>query len=230
MKKTNRSFKSFLTGLWAYLKKAKVEFLIIALAIASDLITKTIVQSNMTEGQTITVIPNFLNWHYTLNNKAGFGWAFGLENIMSDKGIMIFFIVLTFIALILFFALMYFVRNKRFIARLAVALIIGGAIGNLVDRLAFGYVRDFIQIVYFGLDLGCLGKTFAIFNLADSFLTVGMILFAIFIIFFFDDKDKNKVKVKSEREMTTAELNDINTEEETESGEKNEESDSSRDR
>lgn len=209
--KTKSKFTDFFKAFWQYIKDNKIEFVIIIGAVILDLVTKTIIQSNMEEEEIIQFIPNFLNWHYTLNNKAGFGWAFGLEKIMSDKGIMIFFIVLTFLALILFFFLLYWLRNKKFVAKLAVSFIIGGAIGNLIDRIAFGYVRDFIEIVYFGLDLGPLGKSFAVFNIADSFLTVGVILFAVFIIFFFEDKN-SKEKKKSDREMTTAELNGLSTE------------------
>lgn len=73
------------------------------------------------------------------------------------------------------------------------------------------------------MDLGALGTTFATFNIADSFLTVGMILFVIYIIFFFDEKKdkKQKEKVKSERDMTTAELNGLEISENEEAFETN---------
>lgn len=225
--KTDR-FKDFFEKLWEYLKKAKVELIIIVAAIALDLITKTLVQTFMYEGQIVTVIPKFLNWHYTLNTRAGFGSAFGLEKFLSDRGIMIFFIVLTFVALVLFFFLLYKFRGKKFLIRLALAFIIGGAIGNLVDRITFGYVRDFVEIVYFGLDLGFLGTSFAIFNIADAFLTVGVVLFAVYLVFYSEEKEK-QIK-KSVRDMTTAELNGIETDKEetlSRGEEENEKSDNS---
>ena len=52
---------------------------------------------------------------------------------------------------------------------------IGGAVGNLIDRVAFKYVRDFIFLDFF--------PTFPIFNLADSFLCVGAVMLAIYILF-----------------------------------------------
>jgi signal peptidase II len=64
-------------------------------------------------------------------------------------------------------------------------MIIAGGIGNLVDRLTLGYVRDF---VYFEL------IDFAVFNLADSALTVGVIFILIFILFYYMPEDKKKAK------------------------------------
>jgi hypothetical protein len=69
------------------------------------------------------------------------------------------------------------------LARLSLAFIIAGALGNFYDRLFIGKVRDFAEIVFFGLDLPILGETFAIFNLADNSLTAGVIMFVIFFLF-----------------------------------------------
>ena len=94
---------------------------------------------------------------------------------------MILFIVISFAAVGLFGYFMYRNRGKSKFSRVAYALIIGGAIGNLVDRLAFGYVRDFIQFQYFGLTIFG-SEYFAIFNFADSALCIGVVLFAVYYI------------------------------------------------
>ena len=74
----------------------------------------------------------------------------------------------------------YFQEFKEFAVKgnvvdLAVAVIIGGAFGNLIDRIFFGFVRDFLKFEFF---------EFPIFNLADSFLVVGVIMFCVFVLFF----------------------------------------------
>lgn len=62
---------------------------------------------------------------------------------------------------------------------------LAGAFGNFFDRLFLKGVRDFIQIVFFGLDLPWLGSSFAIFNVADMALVAGVIIFAVYFIFMY---------------------------------------------
>ena len=69
----------------------------------------------------------------------------------------------------------HFVKEKNLFYCLAFGFVIGGAVGNLVDRLWLNYVRDFIFLDFF--------PTFPVFNVADSFLCVGAIMLAIFILF-----------------------------------------------
>ncbi len=74
----------------------------------------------------------------------------------------------------------HFVKNKNTFYCLAFGFIIGGAIGNLIDRVVFQYVRDFIFLDFF--------PTFPVFNMADSFLCVGAVMLAIFILFMNKEK------------------------------------------
>ena len=67
------------------------------------------------------------------------------------------------------------VKAKNTFYCLGFGFVIGGAVGNLVDRIALGYVRDFIFLDFM--------PTFPVFNLADSFLCVGAVMLAIYILF-----------------------------------------------
>ncbi len=183
--------EKFLKAAWDYIKQAKIELIVLFAAFAVDLITKALVAANIPLGGSVTVIPNFLYFTYIHNYAAAFGSRFGLDKLFGETGTTVFFIVLTFVAIGFFAYFMYRNREKSLVYRLAFALIIGGAIGNLVDRMAFGYVRDFVQIVYFGLTI--FGQTsFAIFNIADAALCVGVAMFLVYYIFIYKEPKKDE--------------------------------------
>lgn len=183
--------EKFLKAAWNYIKQAKIELIVLFAALAVDLITKALVAANIPLGGSVTVIPNFLYFTYIHNYAAAFGSRFGLDKLFGETGTTVFFIVLTFVAIGFFAYFMYRNREKSLVYRLAFALIIGGAIGNLVDRMAFGYVRDFVQIVYFGLTI--FGQTsFAIFNIADAALCVGVAMFLVYYIFIYKEPKKDE--------------------------------------
>lgn len=83
-------------------------------------------------------------------------------------------IVISIIFLAALFVLNRFIKKKNLLYYISFSMIFGGAIGNLYDRIAFGYVRDFIKLDF---------MNFPIFNIADTFLCVGVFLFCIFLIF-----------------------------------------------
>lgn len=196
----------FLKKVISYLKKAKVEYIVILSAIFVDLLSKGIVQLTMEEYECIPIIPNFLEIFFVYNDKAAFSFDFGLSALVGKDGVVTAFIIITSIAIIAFIYILYRYRNKRLLGRIALALVIGGAIGNLYDRIFIGRVRDFIQIVYFGLDIPFLGgESFAVFNIADACLVIGVILLAIFIVFF--DKE-----VKEKNKKTETKINNNNAE------------------
>jgi signal peptidase II len=71
---------------------------------------------------------------------------------------------------------------------IGLAFVLGGAVGNLIDRIFLGGVRDFIRFDFFD---------FPVFNIADSFLTVGCVMLAVFILFLYRPKGENKNGKKS---------------------------------
>lgn len=165
---------------------------ILALTIVLDLITKVHfakLAKQATGYLYIPVIEGFFYFTFTENTGAAFSF---LHNVSWGQT---FFKVLTSISLILFVALLVyylFINKKNYIvAPISLSLIIGGTIGNFIDRLAFSKVRDFI-----GFTFG--NYNFPIFNLADTFLVVGVILF-IFHLLFLDESavfKKNEGKWK----------------------------------
>lgn len=135
-----------------------------------DQISKYYVQHHMVLFETKRVMP-FWNWTLIYNQGAAFSF-------LADQGewTKLFFGI---IALIVSIGLVYYILNKIYsgLTGLALSLILGGALGNLIDRIVHGRVTDFIQWYY---------KThyWPAFNLADSCITVGVAILIIESIFF----------------------------------------------
>lgn len=140
------------------MKKRHILLLILVLGI--DQITKFVVDSSMTLGQQIQLIPGFFNFTYVHNT--GAAWS-------MLEGKMWFFYIITIIALI---AMVLFYRNgeeQDKVVQAALVLMMAGTLGNFIDRLLYQHVRDFIDFIIFGYD-------FPIFNVADMALCIGVFL------------------------------------------------------
>lgn len=138
--------------------------LILAL-VALDQWTKWAVVQNIALYEKIPMISGFFDLTYVQNTGAAFSMFEGMG--------MWFFIILTVAAL---GAMVYFiVKNDNPGIELSVALIAAGALGNLIDRILYGYVRDFFLFYIFG-------SPFPVFNVADICITVGFILLVFFML------------------------------------------------
>jgi signal peptidase II len=134
-------------------------------------------------GQSIPIIGDFLRLTFIENP----GMAFGIE--ISGR---LFLALFTLFASIGILYYIYRVRHEQFIIRLTLAIILGGAVGNLIDRifygvifgeapLFYGKVVDFIDVDFFHIDfLSIHMDRFAIFNVADSAVTIGIVLMLLF--------------------------------------------------
>ena len=151
---------------------------VIAVIVFSDQLTKYIVKSSMYLYESINLLGDFLRFTYIENP----GMAFGIQ--FQNK---FWFTLLSVLAagIVVFYLLR--MPNERFIFRFSLALILGGAIGNLIDRLSFGKVVDFIDVEFFDISLPSFKFLFLsfpgydmtrwpVFNIADSAVTCGMIL------------------------------------------------------
>lgn len=134
------------------------------LVVLLDYITKRIVSGNMVLYQSIPVIKGVFNITYVKNTGASFGMMAGARW---------FFVAVTviLIAAVIYYAVKNKITDKLFLV--SASFVVGGGIGNLIDRIATGAVVDFFDF--------CL-INFAIFNVADCFVVVGVILMAIYYI------------------------------------------------
>ena len=145
-----------------------------------DRISKILVITNMSVFDSFEVINNFFSITYARN----FGAAFSFF-----RGVRYFFIM---VAILVIVALFIFLKNNlkkiNILDKICVSLILGGSLGNLLDRIIYGYVIDF-------LDFNIFGYNYPIFNFADSFIVVGTIILLINSI-----RNDVNVKNKSGRE------------------------------
>jgi|SRR5699024_9497195 len=131
--------------------------------IAIDQLSKWLVRATMEIGEQILLIDNF--FFLTSHRNSGAAWGI-LE------GRMIFFYMITFLVVIGVIYYMQKYAKKDPLLATGLSLFLGGAIGNFIDRLLFQEVTDF-------LDFNLFGYNFPIFNIADSSLTIGVILIII---------------------------------------------------
>lgn len=134
--------------------------LVAALTFVADQVTKAIIMRTMQLGDVIPIIPPVLDLHYITNR----GVAFGLFSRLGD----IFVPVAVLIMSVIF---LYYrsLQRRRLWLRTALGLQLGGALGNLADRLRYGSVVDFVE---FHID--AINFHWPVFNVADSAIVVGV--------------------------------------------------------
>lgn len=136
-------------------------FALISLII--DQIVKILVSNYLILGQTIKIINNFFYLTYVQNKGAAFSILIGYRYIL---------IIITFIFL---YYLHKCIKKQKSFNKLEIisyGLLLGGIIGNLIDRIIYGYVIDYFDFMIFNYN-------FPIFNLADSFIVIGCIILVI---------------------------------------------------
>ena len=135
--------------------------------VAADQITKWLVLENIPLYSQVEAIPGLFHFTYVRNTGAAFS---------SFEGAMWLF-VLIFVALTVAIFVEYFKIRLPFSTfdRWCIAAIYGGGLGNMIDRLRFGYVVDMIEVEF---------MNFAVFNVADCFITCGCIALIVHLAFF----------------------------------------------
>lgn len=153
--------------------------IITALAVLGiDQITKFIIKSLMTLYQSIPVINGFLNITYIENSGVSYGML-GDINHPAKRWVLLVIVALAMAAILTYW---YKYRSPRFLYNFSCGLIIGGALGNFIDRLFFGKITDFIEVYHKSWH-------FPVFNGADTAISVGVFFFILFMFIYGEDKN-----------------------------------------
>ena len=151
---------------------------VILLLVVFDQISKMLLMT-----KSIKIIEGLLYFVPRYNDGAAFS---------SLSGARVFFIIFTIIALLFMGYVLFFKKwSKHPLFMLALSVMIGGVVGNFIDRIVFGVVRDFIYIPPFGF----------VCNIADIAITVACVLFFIYIFFIRDKEEKRELQVKNDKDL-----------------------------
>jgi signal peptidase II len=157
-------------------------YLIAILIILLDQLTKWLIVSRMAFGDSITIINNFL--YITSHRNRGAAWGI-------LQGQMWLFYAITLVVIV---ALVFYIQKAtkgKWLLGISLALMLGGAIGNFIDRVFRKEVVDFIHTYIFGYN-------FPVFNIADSSLCIGVVLLMIVML-----RDERETKEKTYGENGT---------------------------
>ena len=155
--------------------KTTITSLLIIFLVVLDQISKILISSNLALGESLNLLP-FLN--FTLIHNTGIAFSIFDEGGHISRWLLE-ISVSGILAYLLF--LMYKKTLKHQLELISLIFIISGGLGNLVDRVFLGYVVDFIHVFY-------RDYSFYVFNLADSYITVGIVLYLSY--FFFIERTK----------------------------------------
>lgn len=185
---------------------------LIGICVLLDQLTKFwIYEGLLAGGKSVKVLGDFMIFTPVLNEGAAFGLG-------QQDGANIIFFVITIVGTPLFAYLLWRSRKRSVCGQVGFAFIVGGTIGNAIDRAYFqasaqffsGKVRDFIKFSFFS----------PVFNVADSFLTIGVVLAIVAIVFL--DSDSLLAVIKKERISKKTPQNDTATVDLQGSNDKNE--------
>lgn len=151
------------------------------LIVVIDQIIKYFVSLNLKPIGTFSVIVNIFNLTYVENRGVAFGMFTDMRWI---------FVAITTIMLIAIIAIMFVKRPTGKLFYISAGLIIGGGIGNLIDRILYGYVIDYLSFTFFP----------PVCNFADYCITIGTVLLMVYILFFSDLLSDDSKKVEKTNE------------------------------
>lgn len=141
--------------------------LVVAVILAADQLSKYLIRANFALGESMPIIDNFFHLTYIENPGAAFGF-------LANKTV--FFVILTVIIVAILIYLAVKMKNKHSLSYYALALVVGGALGNFYDRLSKGTVTDMFDF-----------RIWPVFNVADMALVIGLLYIAYRLIFHGED-------------------------------------------
>ena len=196
-------------------RKYKIVMALVPIFLFFDQFTKWLVIKRLYLGETIPVVPGFLNWHFLVNPGSAFGF---FRNFPGQfRGPFYFLISLCAIAVIIYYLVLS--EDSKVFFPVCLSLVLAGALGNLTDRARLGYVVDFILVEATFLGEGTVDKMdrwfgthyWPSFNAADSLIVVGIIGMAIDLLFFTPAPDKKDAEDKSPKDNEALSAEDGNT-------------------
>ena len=153
-----------------------LSLVIAGLVVVIDQVIKYFVAMYLPQAGVVTAIPHLLDLNYVENPGVAFGMFENMRWI---------FVALTSVIIVILLYTIIFKKIKSKMFLISSALIIGGGIGNLIDRVLYGYVIDYLQLSFFS----------PVCNFADYAVTVGTVLLVIYLLFMSDSsKKENKVE------------------------------------
>lgn len=149
------------------MKKYKKFLTIVLIILIFDQTTKLLISNNLTLNKSIEIIPKFFEITYTRNFGAAWSMMWNKTSIL---------IVVSIIALSIISYIIIKEKKLNNYKNIYYGFLVGGILGNLLDRIIRGYVIDFLDFNIFGYD-------FPIFNISDSFIVIGVLLIFIESLF-----------------------------------------------
>jgi len=161
-------------------RKYLIVSIIVPLILAIDQLTKTLVARYLELGEGVDVIPGVFQLYYTLNPGAAFGLFAGLSAKIRNP----FFTATSIIAIGLVFYFIIKADDRQILFPTSLAMVLGGALGNIMDRVRLhGYVVDFLDFYIIN---------WPAFNVADSAVTIGIVLMMTEVIMSREAKEETK--------------------------------------
>jgi len=144
---------------------------LVAFTLILDRWTKSLIHSQFELNESIPVIDGFFNITYVRNT----GVAFGIFSSISSpaKSVLLSLFTIVAVVVVIVYSVRSPVRNR--LLQVALGFILGGALGNLYDRISYGYVIDFLEFYFHSYH-------WPAFNVADSAISTGVVLLAIEIV------------------------------------------------
>ncbi len=176
--------------------------IIVAVSVILDQLSKYLVVQNIEYRGSLPFIPKIISFYHTRNTGAAF-------SMLSEQRWV--YMTLSLISMVIIAHLLYKEYKRHPLMTVSLAMVLGGGIGNMIDRFRLQYVVDFLKLEF---------MDFAIFNIADCFVSVGAVLLAVYIIFYEPKVDKRlreEAKIREEAaiaESISEEITEASVEEE----------------
>ena len=188
-----------------FFKTVFVAIIVVMLVLVFDMLTKYLLIGSLIPnvGDQASFIEGFINFVHVQNDGASGG-------ILGGQTALLIVITLVLLGVLVWYYLLQLKEGQnKYLTLLSVAMgmIFGGSLGNLYDRVIFGYVRDFINFQFIN---------FPVFNIADSAITIGVILLVIYFLceyIFAVKKEKKRIEIEKIKEAESwAEASKFNEE------------------